>query len=600
VTSFLPIFRYLFSFRNYLGRRLYILFVLTALVALAEGFGIALLLPLFHAIDAGGLGADGLDGKLPRLLHDVVAFVGLTDSVLGIIFFIGFVFVIKGLLKFGEAAYRSFLHTRLLRELKSRLFNEYSGMSYQYYVKRSTGHFLNMINNQTDGLYGAFRGFMDFWVHIVTAFIYIGAATLLAWRFALIALVVGVVLLFLFSYINRYVRRLSHQVAREMGVLNNLLVQALQGFKYVVSTGQTPRFRRDVTHSIHRFTRYQFRQMLAAGFTRCVKEPLGIVLVLGIVVFQVGLMEAPLAPILVSLLLFYRSVSHIIGIQGGWQSTMDKIASLELIEDELGEAKRWQETNGKTVLKPLSKGIEFKNVEFGYEEEALPVLRNVSLRIPTNATVAFVGESGAGKSTLIDMLTLLLRPTSGEVLIDGVLGQNVEVGSWRSQIGYVSQDIVVFDDTIANNICLWNGDYQNDPETRRKVESAAKAAFADGFINELPAGYQTPAGDRGVRLSGGQRQRLFIARELYKKPRLLILDEATSALDTESERYIQESVQRMKGKTTVVLVAHRLSTIKDADSIYVIDKGRIVEQGSYSDLVEKGRRFQRMVEIQQL
>jgi subfamily B ATP-binding cassette protein MsbA len=533
-------------------------------------------------------------------LNPVVDFLGIGDSILGIILLIGAVFMVKGLLKFGEAAYRGFLHTRLMRELKARLFSEYSGMSYQYYVKRSTGHFLNMINNQTDGLYGAFRGFMDFWVHVVTAFIYVGAATLLAWRFALIALVVGVVLLVLFSRLNQYVRQLSHQVAREMGVLNNLLVQALQGFKYVVSTGQAPRFRRDVTRSIDTFTGYQFRQMLAAAFTRSVKEPLGIALVLGIVLIQVGLMNAPLAPILVSLLLFYRSVSHIIGIQGGWQATMDKIAALELIENELREAKCWREVNGTTILRPLSQGIEFRNVEFCYEKEDLPVLHEISINIPANATVAFVGESGAGKSTLIDMLTLLLRPTSGEVLIDGVSGLEVEVGSWRCQIGYVSQDIVVFDDTIANNICLWQGDYENDPHTRMKVEAAAKAAWAHPFIADLPSGYQTPAGDRGVRLSGGQRQRLFIAREIYKNPRLLILDEATSALDTESERYIQKSVQRMKGKTTVVLIAHRLSTIKDADFIYVIEKGRIVEQGSYADLIEKGRRFQRMVEAQQL
>lgn len=592
------ILRYFKAFRIYLGRRLYLVFLLSALVALADGFGIALLLPLLHALDSGEMSEAVGDGRAQRLLFGVVHFLGISESVMGILLFIGVVFVAKGALRFSETAYKGYLQSELMRELKIRLFNEYSLMSYQYYVRRSTGHFLNVINTQVDGLYSAFRGFTTFWTHVVTAALYIGIATLLAWRFALFALVAGFVLLSLFKWLNHYVRRLSHKVAWEMGVVSNLLVQAIQGFKYIAATGQADRLRRDVNRSVRRFTGYQFRQMLASAFTRAVQEPLGIVLILGAVVVQVVILNAPLAPILVSLLLFYRSMSHIIGIQGGWQATMDKIASLEMVGDELEAARRWREPSGERSLGPLSQGIELSKVSFAYDADQAPVLRELSFTISANTTVAFVGHSGAGKSTLIDLLTLLLRPTRGDLRIDGVSGNEVRLSSWRSQIGYVSQDIVMFDDTIANNICLWEGG--RDPEIRRRIEEAARRAYAHEFIDELPEGYDTQVGDRGVRLSGGQRQRLFIARELYKNPRLLILDEATSALDTESERYIQQSVEQMKGKTTVVLIAHRLSTIKSADYIYVLEKGRIVEHGAYEDLVENGSRFQRMVEVQQL
>jgi ABC-type multidrug transport system fused ATPase/permease subunit len=240
-------------------------------------------------------------------------------------------------------------------------------------------------------------------------------------------------------------------------------------------------------------------------------------------------------------------------------------------------------------------------VYFAYDEQDGDVLHNINLSIHANTTVALVGESGAGKSTLVDLLTLMLKPRSGEVRIDDIAHDEIELSSWRSQIGYVSQETVVFDDTIANNISLWQGDIQSDPALRERVIHAAEQAHADHFIRALPNGYQTVVGDRGVRLSGGQRQRLFVARELFKQPNLLLLDEATSALDTESERYIQQSIDALKGEMTVVIIAHRLSTIKNVDYVYLLDDGRVIEEGSYDHLrdIEESR-FREMVEMQSL
>jgi ABC-type multidrug transport system fused ATPase/permease subunit len=229
------------------------------------------------------------------------------------------------------------------------------------------------------------------------------------------------------------------------------------------------------------------------------------------------------------------------------------------------------------------------------------VLHEVALSIPARSTVALVGPSGAGKSTLVDLLCLLLRPRSGQLLIDGVPAEELNVASWRRQIGYVSQETVVFDDTIANNICLWKGDVGGDPELFEHIREAARRAHIDDFVETLPDGYQTRVGDRGVRLSGGQRQRLFIARELFKNPQLLILDEATSALDSESERAIRASIDALRGRMTVVIIAHRLSTIRNVDRVYVLERGRVVEQGTYAELRNaEGSRFETMVELQSL
>jgi subfamily B ATP-binding cassette protein MsbA len=253
------------------------------------------------------------------------------------------------------------------------------------------------------------------------------------------------------------------------------------------------------------------------------------------------------------------------------------------------------------MIGPLKHRIELSNVHFAYGVGQEDVLNGVSLAIPARTSVALVGESGAGKSTLVDLLSLALRPRAGALRIDDIPGDDIQLISWRRQIGYVSQETVLFDDTIANNICMWKGDPHRDSALIQRVREAAQQAHIAHFIETLPDGYDTLVGDRGIRLSGGQRQRLFIARELFRKPNLLILDEATSALDTESERYIQQSIDALKGQITVVIIAHRLSTIRNVDHVFVFDKGRLIEEGSYHRLRDaEDSRFGRLVAMQSL
>ncbi|MEX2602202.1 MAG: ABC transporter ATP-binding protein, partial [Balneolaceae bacterium] len=559
---------YLGVYRNFIGSRLYIIFALTAAAALTEGFGITLLLPLIEAADAGDASLDGQGGVI-RILHSILGAMGISGSIVGILLFITTIFILKGVLKFAEGAYSSYLKSQLLQEVKGKMFDAYRNMDYQYYTRNNTGHFVNIINGQIHNFLTTFETFTRFLSTIIITFSYLFIAFLLAWNFALMALAAGIMLLFFFRYLNRYVQRLSRKTASEASTLNKFLVQTMQAFKYLTSTNQMNHLRGGVMGSIRKLAGYMFRQGAAGAFTLAVREPASVIFLLFVIIIQVSVFDAAIAPIFVALLLLHRGMQHMIGIQDDWQRTMNKIGSLEMVVEEFDTVYRFKEPRGSRELGPVSRGIEFRDVHFSYAESQEDVLAGINLKIPVNTTVAFVGESGAGKSTLIDMLTLLLRPGQGEVLIDGVPGSEINQETWRLQIGYVSQEMVVFDDTIANNICLWKGEYRSDEEVRSRIEEAARRAYADSFIERLPRGYQTVVGDRGVRLSGGQRQRLFIARELYKNPNLLILDEATSALDTESERYIQKSIDSLKGSMTVVIIAHRLSTIKNADYIYV-------------------------------
>jgi len=592
--------KYFFStYRRFIGRRVYIVFVLTAAVALAEGLGITLLLPLIEAADAGA-SENELSGAA-QALNSFLDYIGIGSSMIGILLFIGVVFIGKGVLKFAEGAYLSYLKSRLMVEIKGKMFGAYSTMDYGYYIKNNTGHFINIINSQIGNLITSFSTFKSFLSTIIMTTAYLSVAFLLAWRFALMAVVVGVIIVFLFRWLNDFVKRLSRQAAREESELNKFLVQSLHGFKYLVSTAEMSFLKSGIFDSIKKLSVYSYKKGLAGSFTTAIKEPVSVLFLLGVIIIQVAVFDAPIAPIFVALLLFHRGMQQVIGIQSDWQQTLNKMGSIEMVVEEFEAVMSKQEPIGTVEAGEFSNHIVFKDVTYAYNKKDGDVLKNINIEIPVNQTVAFVGESGAGKSTLIDMLTLMLRPRSGEVFVDGIAGIDLEKRSWRSQIGYVSQETVVFDDTVANNINLWKGDYAKDSEIQRRVHEAAEKAYATDFINDLPDGFNTIVGDRGVRLSGGQRQRLFIARELFKMPNLLILDEATSALDSESEKFIQQSIDNLKGSMTVVMIAHRLSTIKNADKIYVLDHGKVVEHGSYEELtlVNNGR-FKEMVEMQSL
>ena len=534
MNTFGDLLKYLKIYRRYLGRRMYLIFVLTVATALAQGFGITLLLPLLRASQSGSGTPEDM-GTAEQVLQAMLETMGIADSMVGILAFIALTFVAKGALQFAKGGYQGYLQAQLLRELKTKLFDAYSGMDYRYYIRQNAGHFINVINQQVNRFFQSFKNFIGFTTQVVRTLSYFGFAFAIAWRFALMALGVGAVLLFLLKYLNAYVRRLSRKRSAEMSTLNKLLVQSLQSLKYIVSTGQTRHLREGVVDSVNRLTGYIFRQRTAGAFTDALKEPTSVLLIVGLVAIQVVVFNDPIAPIFVALLLFHRGMQAVINMQSNWQSIMDRIGSVEMVDDEFEAVLSNQEQSGPRQIGALREGIALRHVHFAYNEADGDVLRDVNVSIPVNTTVALVGESGAGKSTLVDLLTLMLKPRTGTVEIDGVPHDEVDLASWRDQIGYVSQETVVFDDTVANNIHLWQGDVDEDPALRERMIHTAERAHADHFIRELPNGYQTVVGDRGVRLSGGQRQRLFVARELFKQPNLLLLDEATSDLDTASE-----------------------------------------------------------------
>ncbi len=585
---------YFTKIQRFVGRRIFVLGAITLFMAILEGVGISMLLPLLEAGDIGSGGAKGDPTFFVRLFE----FTGIPFTISGVLLAMGLIFLLKGVVKYWEGSYKAGLTKDLIYTLKTRLVQLYGQIDLSFFYKQNTGHYINVVNTQVNRATQFFINFSQFSARALLGITYLVIACFLEWQFTLMALVLGGGVIFMLRYLARFNRRLSYLTSREAGNLNKFLVQTLQALRYLIATDRFRNVEHSARKSIGKLSHYKFLSMRANAMVAAFKEPVTILFMIGIILIQVMAFDRPIQPIIVTLILFYRAMNTMILAQMEWQKLVGMSGGLEMVVNEFSVVQANQEVHGQEKVPRLQTGIVLQDVSYAYDE-GRNVLSHIDLEVPRNRTIALVGESGAGKSTLVDLLTLLIKPDSGELYLDGKPYYTIDQRSWRGSIGFVTQDIVVFDDTIANNISLWDQS-KKEKEIRQQVEKAARLAYCEAFIQTMPQGLDTPIGEKGVRLSGGQKQRLAIARELYKEPDLLILDEATSALDSASEKLVQRSIDELKGKLTVIIIAHRLSTIKNVDDIIVLEKGKVREKGSYQDLMGKDTIFRKMTQLQQL
>jgi ABC-type multidrug transport system fused ATPase/permease subunit len=586
----IKIIKYFKVFSNYLGNKFLFIFSLTILSAFVENLGFLMLLPLFQIFTLGRLTM-----KLPSFLEGFE----LLNSVNGVLLFIVLLFVLKGFLSFIFSYFNSKIQTEFLKSVKIKLFELYGNMNYEFYLSKNTGHFSTMINLKSIEFLYCLKFLTNLINQSLHTIIYFSFSFYLSWRFGLIIFISVLIFFPLFRFLNNYVEKISKINSEYDTKINSLIIQSLQAFKYISSTGLINRFKSNIYDGINKHSENIYRAELAAGFTSSIKEPLAVIVVVGIFFLNSILLGNEMAPILVSILLFYRGFNSLITTQGYFQGVLQYSGSVNEITSELNNNSISKVSSGKRQFSKLTYGIELNKVNFQYDRK--PILTNISLLIPANKTISFVGRSGAGKSTLIDLITLLLKPKSGEILIDNVPTEDIESSSWKRKVGFVSQDAVIFNDTVGNNICLWSGDFNSDNVLYEKLKEVSILSNIYDFILDLPDGFNTHVGDRGLKLSGGQKQRLFIARELFRNPSLLILDEATSALDSESEQAIKKSIDNLKGTTTIIIIAHRLATIVDVDKIFVFDNGRLIEEGTFSHLRStENSLFSNLIKLQSL
>jgi ATP-binding cassette, subfamily B, bacterial MsbA len=478
------------------------------------------------------------------------------------------------------------LQENVTRDLRDGVFRHIQRLPLGWFQRTKTGQIISRVLSDTEQTKALITELVTRTLQNVAQIV--GTIVILlsySVRLTFVALVIAPLLTLALQPVLRKLRKGHRRLRGDYGEITSVLQEAVSGVRLVKSFRGEPYEDSRFTEASHRYSSGMVRITRIAALSQPMTELIGVsvaMLILWIGAREVllggpGAMDS--ATLITFMIMVMRLLPPLKQLSQAPTTAQQSLASAERLFEVLDQPTEQQLDSGTRSVAELRDSIAFERVSFSYGDE--PVLREVSFTARRGEVVALVGASGAGKSTLVDLIPRFYEPTSGVIRLDGVDTREIALASLRGLTGIVSQDTVLFNDTVRSNIAYGASERFTDEQ----VAAAARAANAHGFISELPQGYDTVLGERGTRLSGGQRQRLAIARALLTDPPILVLDEATSALDTESERLVQEAIDRLLAGRTVFVIAHRLSTVVNADQIFVLERGEIVERGTHAELL---------------
>lgn len=504
------------------------------------------------------------------------------------------VFLGRGMFTFFHSYLMRSVGAKVVRDVRDRLYHHMLYLPLQHIHRDSTGAMVSKIINDAGFVQGLLSyTIKDLFVETGTIIVLITIALYRRWDLTLISLIVLPFAFYLVSRLGKRLKKVSQRTQEKISNLTEMITEGFSGGKIIKSfcteEAEALRFK-ERNHDFYRELMRSTRLIEAASLLMEFVGGLGIAFVLfygGNLVIKGLITAGDFFSFLAAIFLIYTPARRLASANSALQQAR---APLERIENMLREE---TEVEGRIELESFKDEIVYEDVSFRYPDTDEDALRGISLRIKKGEVVALIGRSGAGKTTFVDLLPRFYKPLKGRVYIDGIDISELTLRSLRSMIGIVSQDIILFNDTVRANIA-----YGTPNATEEEMIEASKAAYAHEFITQLPDGYNTVIGERGIRLSGGQKQRLSIARAILKNPPILILDEATSSLDTASEVLVQRALEGLMEDRTVIVIAHRLSTVRRATRIVVLDKGRIVESGTHEELLNRGGIYKRLYSLQ--
>nr|WP_087464426.1 lipid A export permease/ATP-binding protein MsbA [Oleiphilus messinensis] len=506
------------------------------------------------------------------------------------------VFALRGIGSFAGGYYIAYVGRNIVHRIRTTIFNHFVQLPCNFFDNHSSGHLVSKITFNVEQVTGAASNAITITVREgLTVIGLLGYMIYQNWKLTAIFFLIGPFIGLIISLVSKRFRKLSQRIQNSMGDVTHVASEAINGYKEVRIFGGE-HYERERFEGA---SSYNLKQSLKMEMTKAVSTPVVQILIACAIatLLWVALSPEVHGGMSVGELIAYFTAASTIAkpirqltqvnaiIQSGLAAAKDLFSQLDIAAER---------NTGTVTATAIQGNIEFKDLEFRYSERGKAVLNKLNFKIEAGQTVALVGRSGSGKSTLASLLPRFYEATGGEILIDGVRVQDYELSSLRSQIALVTQNVTLFNDSIARNIAYGRLDDRSEQE----IKEAAEKAYALEFIRQYDHGLNTEIGDNGVLLSGGQRQRLAIARAFLKDAPILIMDEATSALDNEAEKEIQKVMETvMQGRTTLV-IAHRLSTIESADVILVMEEGQIIEAGSHRDLLEQGGAYYRLHQTQ--
>jgi len=505
--------------------------------------------------------------------------------------------VLKSLFNYGQNYLMNYVGNQVITDIRQQLFGKLIRLPVSYHDANTSGRLVARVVSDVTLMANAVAGVLkDIFQQGLTFLAMMGVIFYQNWRLGGLSVIVIPLAVFTMVRMGKRLRALAASGQERMGDMASTLQETLSGIRMVKAYGREESEAERFQQSNRSFLSTTMKAIQVSSLGSSHMEVIGVVGVAAIIwyggflVINGSMTPGEFFSFLTAMFMAYAPIRKLSGSNNAIQQAL---AAAERVFGVLDLKTEQDAETGRLELPRIAQSVTFDDVTFHYESQSVPALNDINLTIRAGEMVALVGSSGSGKTTLVNLIPRFYEPTAGRILIDGIDTQSYTLRSLRSQIGMVSQDVVLFDDSIRNNIAFGRED-----ATDEDIVQAAQLAYAHDFVERLPEGYQTVVGEKGVKLSGGERQRLAIARAILRDPPLLILDEATSALDTESERVVQLALANLMKNRTTVVIAHRLSTIQQADRIMVMARGSIVEEGTHDELLRRGGQYQRLHAMQ--